>query len=556
MNLKIKRTISGKTSPQEIVAHLLKDRNIEDAKTFLNPPHPKSIPFKSFFKNEKKFDKQIEKTVKLLTSIKKQYKTIVVYTDYDADGITGGAILWETLHLLGFNVMPYVPDRKTEGYGFSKKGIDAVKKKYDPALVISVDHGIVAHEKISYAKENGIPIIVTDHHQKLETEPKDAFAIFHTDKISGAGVAYFFARELYAHFKKDSKNKKILTENFETDYLALASIGIIADLVPLVGEARAVVFHGLKAFPKVSRVGLRHLLKEAQIEGREVTPYEVGFIISPRINAFGRLHHAIDALRLLCTVSEERAVDLAKLAGKTNKLRQDLVGNAIEDATKKVDTKNKIIILSSDKWEEGIIGLIASKMVQEFYRPTIVMTKSDGYYKASARSIGGFDITKFLRSLKKFLVDVGGHSAAAGFIIEVKQVVGFKKEAIGMANKIIKDKDLVPSLSVDLSIPLSLVSLNLASQLEKLQPFGVGNPKPLFYSEAELLDARLIGKTQDHLKIVIGQQEAFPLEIVFFGEGSKFTSLSQGQKLSVVYSLTIDRWNGKETVKGMGREFI
>jgi single-stranded-DNA-specific exonuclease len=288
MKLNIKRTVGKDVSTDKILAFLLKDRGITADQEFLNPPHPKDIDFSSFFPKSFNFDKKFEKVIELLQKIKEENRTIIVYTDYDADGITGGAILWETLHLLDLKVMPYVPDRKTEGYGFSEKGIDAVKEKYDPALIISVDHGIMGHEQISYAKSLGISVIVTDHHQKGETEPEAAFAIFHTDKLSGSGVSYFFSKKIFDSFPSPTTNYQLLTTNFSGDYLALASVGTIADLVPVVGASRSVVKYGLEAFAKTRRHGILHLLKQAQIADKEISPYEIGFIIAPRINAFGR----------------------------------------------------------------------------------------------------------------------------------------------------------------------------------------------------------------------------------------------------------------------------
>ncbi|HLL61042.1 MAG TPA: DHH family phosphoesterase, partial [Candidatus Nitrosocosmicus sp.] len=256
MKLNIKRTITEDLKPEEILDLLLEDRGIKEDQDFLNPKHPKDISLKDFFEDSVRFQKDMDKTVSLLNDIKKTGKKVVVYTDYDADGITGGAILWETFFLLGFNAMPYVPHRHLEGYGFSKKGIDAVKEKFDPALIISVDHGIAAAEKITYAKSLGIPIVITDHHMKSSVNPDDALAIFHTDKLSGSGVSYFFSKELYKHFKLDSKNIAKLESHFESDYLNLATVGTIADLVPLVGPSRSLVKHGLKNFKSCCRPGI------------------------------------------------------------------------------------------------------------------------------------------------------------------------------------------------------------------------------------------------------------------------------------------------------------
>lgn len=524
-----------KISGQQLVDIIIKSRNINNVKEFIDPPSPLTISIVDF---DKKFNSSFKKILKILKEMRAKKKMVVVYTDYDADGITGGAILWETLYKLGFNAMPYVPDRKKEGYGFSIKGLDNVIKKFNPSLIISVDHGITKVKEIAYAKKKGIKIVVTDHHLRGDTLPK-ADAIFHIPALSGSGVAYFFAKEVARAFKSKG-------ELFSSDYLALASIGTVADLVPLLGPSRSLVKWGLDAFLKTRRPGIKQILKQAGIEDRRITPYEVGYIIAPRINAVGRLSDATDALRLLCTTSEVRARDLAHRVGQMNVDRQNLVVKSVEEAKSKIKgLKSNVIILVSEKWHEGIIGLIASRLAEEFYRPVIVMTKTDGFYKGSARSIPSFHITDFLKLLKKHLVDVGGHKQAAGFTIENKNIKAFITQAETKANKIIKKKDLERVVAADIKMPVSKINIELVKSLEKLEPFGVGNPRPLFLSDIIVNNLQLFGKTNNHLKIFAGT-----FELIAFNEKNKFGELSQGQKIEVVYALEIDRWRERERVRG------
>jgi single-stranded-DNA-specific exonuclease len=541
---------TDKLTNDEIVKLLVKSRHIKNLGEFLSPPSPLNFSLKDFGPYEKSF----KKILKILKEIKETNRMIVVYTDYDADGITGGAILWETLYLLGFKVMPYVPHRRLEGYGFSKKGIDNVKKQFDPALIISVDHGITKFKEIKYATTLGIKIIVTDHHLEGKVLPKKAEAIFHISALSGSGVAYFFAKEIFKQFKSKTFNFSLLTFNFNVDYLALASIGTIADLVPLTGPSRSVVKYGLEAFKKIKRVGLKQIIKESGIENKDIATYDVGFIIAPRINAIGRLEHAIDALRLLCTNDEKRARILAHKIGGLNIERQKLVQKSVEEARKKISNLQfpipKIIILTSDHWHEGIIGLIASKIAEEFYRPALILTKSDENYKGSARSIPSFHITEFLRSLKKNIIDVGGHKQAAGFTLEKKQLDGFTKNAYKLAEKLIKDKDLERKIEADLKVPLTKINLSLVKSLEALEPYGVGNPKPVFYSQGELVDAKLFGKTNDHLKIFVKDKNSLSLELIAFNQADKFQKLSRGNLINIVYTLEIDRWGERERLRG------
>ncbi|MBI3620525.1 single-stranded-DNA-specific exonuclease RecJ [Candidatus Roizmanbacteria bacterium] len=537
---------------------LLRNRKIKDIKTFLEPKDPLLLRLTDFGCGQ-----ELKKTLKLMRAIWQAKKSVVVYTDYDADGITGGAILWETLHLLGFAVMPYVPHRQNEGYGFSNRGIDQVNKLYHPALIISVDHGITAAEKVKYAKSLGISVIITDHHLKPAKLPTDAAAIFHISELSGAGVAYVLAKELYEYFKNFSKEKPSsllhLRNHFSGDYLALASIGAIADLVPLLGPTRSIVVFGLAACIKTKRLGLLEIFRQAGILGRKITPYEVGFIIAPRINAIGRLTHAIDALRLLCTTSSAKAQALAGLIGEKNRQRQDLVKTAVAEAkiqvTKKISTRAglpKLIILVSDKWHEGIIGLIAAKIGEEYYRPTIVMTKADGFLKASARSIPTFHLTRFLQSLRKYLVDVGGHAGAAGFTIRNDKVKSFISAAQKKAEKQIAKKELEKTTEVDIDIPLRHITFKLVRAQEKLQPYGVGNPAPVFISEAQILATKILGKNREHLKFIVKDPKAysFPVEMMAFGKAEQFAGLSRDQIVKIIYTVGIDRWNGEEKITG------
>lgn len=556
---------SSELNEKEIFELLLKQRKIKDREEFLKPTSPLKI---SLFDFNKKYKTQLAKVIEILKKIKLNDQMIVVYSDYDADGITGAAILWETLFLLGFKVMPYVPNRKTEGYGFSIKGIDNIKRQYDPKLIITVDHGISAKEKVAYTKSLGINVIITDHHIKPKEVLTDAEAIFHIPELSGSGVAYFFSKEIFNEIKqasvvkkersdgKTTEVKKRLEENFQTDYLSLAAIGTIADLVPLIGPSRSIVKFGLDAFTNIKRHGIKQILKEAGIENRKITPYEIGFMIGPRINALGRLEHAIDALRLLCTRNENRAFELANKVGNKNRERQNIVKNAVEEAIKKIDDshsiiRNEKIIILTGRWTEGIIGLIAAKLVEKYSRPALVLTENNEYLKGSARSIPKLDITEFLRSLKDYLIDVGGHKQAAGFTIEKKKLDKFSQEAKKRIDKMLTTDDLNPTIKVDFKIPLSKMTLKLAELIETMEPFGIGNLEPLFLSSAEIIHAQIFGKLNNHLKIYVkdNDKNSKPNELLSFFGAQKITNFKEGKKTEIIYYLKINRWASKENLK-------
>ena len=552
MKIQVKHEIKPGESltSQQIVDLLLTDRGITDTKEFLNPTSPTKIDIRDF---DPSYAKQMDHVLKLLEKIRTEDGMIVVYTDYDADGVTGGAILWETLHLLGFKTMPYVPHRVHEGYGFSKKGLDNVKKEFNPALIISVDHGIAAREKIEYAKSIGIPIIVTDHHMKPDLGPDQAEAIFHIPVLSGSGVSYFFSKAIYDHFKTKVEPAQALPLSiyFQYDYQALATIGTVADLVPLVGPSRSLVYHGLNAFSKMKRYGIKEILNSAGYENRVITPYEIGFIIAPRINAIGRLEHALDALRLLCTTSVDRARALASRIGDKNTERQDLVKTAIAEAIKQMEKEYgedvpNIIVLKSDTWHEGIIGLIASKIVEKYYRPAIVMTKIDGHYKASARSIPPFHITEFFKKNRELFVEMGGHAQAAGFLVSDEKVPELMKVISETGKTAFTEADLERIITADLKIPVTNLTLDLARTITDLAPFGIGNPHPVFMSNVAVTSPRTMGKTKDHLKFFSPNS----VEFVCFGKGDMCAELGSGAERDVIYKLEINNWNGDQRLQG------
>ena len=547
MKISFQKELKKTSGVKEVIEALLEIRGVKDESSFLSPKHPGKISLFDFgLKSE------FEKAVSLLKKVKKEGRKIIVYTDYDADGITGGAILWETLYSLGFDALPYVPHRQKEGYGFSFEGLKKIKKLYDPGLVISVDHGISAAEKIAFAKEElGIPIIVTDHHLKPKKLPEKAEAIFHIDSLSGSGVSYFFSKEVFRAFG----GGKALGDLFETDYLALASIGTIADLVPLIGPSRSIAKYGLEAFEKAKRFGIREIIKASGIEGRKITPWEIGFVIAPRINAAGRLEDATDALRLLCTKRQERAKVLAEKLSNQNRLRQNMLEAAVEKAKgllQKLYGENlpKILIVYDKDFHEGIIGLIAARLTEEFNRPAIVFTSSDGFLKASARSIKRFHITDFLRSFEELLLEVGGHAQAAGLKMEKEVFEEFLKAAVERADGLLREEDLQKRIIADLKLPLEAVSLELAKAIEALQPFGVGNPEPLFLSYGTLVKASLFGKENKHLKIWVKGEAGEPVEFILFDGGEEFFKLSREAKVEIVYSLEINRWREKEYLRG------
>lgn len=477
-------------------------------------------------------------------------ESIVVYTDYDVDGICSGTIMWETLYKLGARVMPYVPHRMKEGYGLSNTGIENVKNQFNPQLIITVDHGISAFEQIEYAKKLGIDIIIIDHHI-LAPQVPDAYAIIHTTKLCATGIVLLFCSVLkeYLKFTTLIPSLTSLSENLD-----LASFATVADLVPLTGLNRIIAKVGIQELKKTQRIGLIALIKEAQIAKEDIDVYKIGHILAPRINAIGRLKHAIDALRLLCTKDKHRAELLAEDLSIINKKRQKLSKESLNFAMQMIhddvsyqklihQKRNKIIVLSHVSFSEGVMGLIAGRLVEEFYLPVIIISEKDMNSKASARSIMGYDIVKSLRELSDLLINIGGHPMAAGFTIETKKIEIFKQRLSAKAATEIHEELLQKPLNIDLQIAFENINKNLIKEIQNLSPFGIGNPEPVFAtSNVRIKGIKFLGHDQKHIKLRLSHNESIH-DGIGFNLGYLYSQLSVGSYIDIAYSPQENKWN-------------
>ncbi len=548
MNNKVKRwEILAKLKKKEpkikdIASLLLKNRGIrtqKEEKEFFNPQNPLKLSLKELGIKEREVKKAIERIKKALKTKEK----VIVYGDYDADGICGTAILWEMLYSLHLNVLPYIPERFSEGYGLNIESIKKLKKENpDLGLIITVDHGIVADKKVDVASELGIDVIISDHHEPGKIKPK-AYATVHTLKIGGAAVAWVLAREI----AKKIKEKSIKPE----DSLELVAIGTISDQIALLGPNRSFVKYGLEKLNKTKRLGLTSLFEEASLIPGNIGPYEVGFIIAPRINAMGRLTHAIDSLRLLCTKDPRRARELAIHIGKTNQERQKIVETVVLHARKslKDGAKEGVIILAHETYHEGVIGLAAAKLVEEFYRPAIVLSKKKEISKASARSISGFNIIETIRKLESFYIEGGGHPMAAGFSIETTKIEEFKRRINKISQPLLTEEILTKKLKVDTEINFNQINWSLFEIVKFFEPTGLGNPTPTFVTkEVKVVEAKVIGKDGKHLRLRLEENDLV-FSAIAFGSGHLFNQLSLDKKVDVVYTLSVDEWNGDKRLE-------
>jgi len=558
---KTDRIKSSAYGHKEMLVRLLKIRGVKsknEAKEFIAPVHPSDIGLVDFGINKSEVRKAVARIKKAI----KNKEKVIVYGDYDGDGVTATAICWEVLYFLGADVFPFIPKRE-EGYGLNVVGIDRImKERPGVSLIITVDNGIVAGEGVEYCAKNNIDVIISDHHVKERKKPK-ALATIHTTKLSGSGVAWVLAREVI----KGLRDKELRIDS----YLDLAAIGALTDLIPLVGVNRSLVKHGLSGLNKTKRIGLLEIIKESRLELGNLGVYEVGYIIGPRLNAAGRLEDAMESLRALCVKKGEKASVLAKVLEERNRERQALTVKTTLIAKMRVEkqrgfSKKKILIVSGREFNPGVIGLVAGKLVDQFYKPAIAIYEDKKIAKGSARSITGIDIIALIRKFKDLLIDCGGHPMAAGFSIKKINIVKFKKEIEKEALKF-DDKVFIRTLKIDLEIGFPDVNYSLYKMLSLLRPYGVGNPEPVFMTRGvRVVDKRTVGRDGGHLKMKLDDPGTKKIEKIVgvvpssvdmlsymdtigFGLGNLGGEIKLGDFVDVVYTVSENVWNGQKNLQ-------
>jgi single-stranded-DNA-specific exonuclease len=495
-------------------------------KEFLNP---------SFEQILKVLPTEMQKAKKRVAEAIANKEKIVVYSDYDADGLCATAIMWETLFDIGADVMPYVPHRIKEGYGLSETAISELAKQ-GVGLIITVDQGVTAVKQVDHAKKLGIDVIITDHHVLPKNPPK-SYALVHTVALCGAGVSWRFCWEIVKDLGSSHKEK--LTERLE-----LAALATIADLVPLIGANRSIVKLGLEKLSKTKRPGILALIKASRLNGT-IGTYEIGHVLAPRINAMGRIEHGLDSLRLLCAKTQAQADRLAEILSQTNTKRQDLTQKAVTSALTMIEDDVLIGIVSNDQWHEGVIGLVASRLVETYHRPMIAISKGEVLSKGSARSIPGFNIVEAIRESSEFLIDGGGHPMAAGFTIKTEHIEVFKEKISKYAQKTIPEEILTRQIEVECELEPGDITPQNQKIIEMFQPFGIGNPAPYFLTRNMVVeDVRTVGADGKHIKL---QMDG--LNAIGFNLGSERARIRPGYKINVVYSIEEDKYAGNGSLQ-------
>jgi single-stranded-DNA-specific exonuclease len=533
----------------DIIAKILLKRNIvsfEEAKKFFRPDL--SELYSPFLMKD--MDQAVQRLVKALQS----GEHIRIYGDYDVDGTTGTALLYLVLsNLVGSRISYYIPDRINEGYGLSKEGIAKAKEDHVD-LIITVDCGITAVDEIAYAKSLGIDVIISDHHQPGDVlppadavlDPKRSDCEYPFKELAGCGVAFKLLQAVYQELNLDQEELN--------EYLDLVAIGSCADIVPLVDENRILVKNGLDLINQNPRVGIRALMESAGLARKEIQASTIVFSLAPRINAVGRMGDATRAVKLFTTSDIETARNFARILEKENQSRKNIDENTFKEAIELIETKlekknKKAYVLYKEDWHPGVIGIVASRIVERFYKPTVMIAVSDGIGKGSARSIEDFDVFQAIKQCEDLLLEFGGHKYAAGLSIELEKIPEFIERFTHFVENNITSEMLVPRIHVDAEAHLEEFTDQVLRILKLFGPFGPMNLRPVFMSRGcHILEGpQLIGK--NHMKMKVQQGHAM-FETIGFNMADKIEMLTGNhQRIDCVYTIHENVWNGKTTTQ-------
>ncbi len=496
--------------------------------------------------------KGMDSAVRRIVSAVTRGEKIAVYGDYDVDGTTSTALLHLFFREIGVDTLCYIPERCTEGYGLNAGAIKALHEK-GVRLIITVDCGTSNHDEVDIARSLGIDCIITDHHE-VSGDPPGACAFinplqqgcgFPFKGLAGVGVAFNLMVALRAGLR-DAGWFKDRIPNLKR-YLDIVCIGTVADMVPLVDENRVLASFGLKELNNTGRAGLKALIDVCRIRRGKVTAENIAYQIAPRINAAGRMERADTALRLLVTGDEREAVELARRLDRENSSRQNVEERMRREAVEMVGdgSLNRAIVLSSDNWHPGVIGIVASRLVERFYRPVVLIAVEGETGKGSVRSIKGYNVMEGLRECSGLLERYGGHKAAAGLTVRRGRIDDFKKAYTELLNRTLSDDDLVPEVELDGIVSLDEVDARLVSEIERLAPFGRSNERPLLCATGtDIVHTEVVAKR--HLRMMLRQSGRTRYAIAFDMAGSHPV---KGGRFDVAFYPYMDEWNGSRNLR-------
>ena len=548
------------TPPQETIAHLIEclgvdavvaqllaQRGIttfEEARAFFRP-HIGQLhdPF---------LMQDMDKAVARLQQAIDQKEAVMVYGDYDVDGTTSVSLLTHFLRSQDLDVTPYIPDRYAEGYGLSKKGIDTAKAA-NIKFMIALDCGVKAIEQVAYAKTLGIELIICDHHTPGDAlpdalavlDPKRSDCAYPFKELCGCGVGFKLMQGLL-----QQQGKEV---NEVIAYLDFVAVAIAADIVPMVGENRALAFLGLQQLNTHPRPGLKALMRDKPT-GQIIS--DVVFGMAPRINAAGRMKHGLDAVELLLSASDEeakkRAQEVETYNSSRREVEQDITKEALAQIVANEEENSAANVVYAPHWHKGVIGIVASRLIETYYRPTLVFTKSgEGVLAASARSVRGFDVYKAIDACRAHIIQFGGHKYAAGVTIKEENYEAFKAAFEAQVNRTITAAQKEQSLDIDVALPFASITPKLLRILKQMEPFGPENRSPVFYTEGVVDSgyAKLVGQDKSHLKARFVQESSSPIDAIGFGLGEKMDLLKKGTPLRIAYAVEENVWQGNISVQ-------
>ncbi|MDD5429030.1 MAG: single-stranded-DNA-specific exonuclease RecJ [Candidatus Omnitrophica bacterium] len=492
--------------------------------------------------------KDMEKAVSRIKKAVSAEELILIYGDYDVDGMTSVTVLYSALKKLGAKCETYIPNRIEEGYGLNSS---AIKKahKLGVSLIITVDCGITSFNEVAQASALNIDVIITDHHEILNSKVPAAHAVINPlqndckypfKHLAGVGLAYKLVKALYEG-----------TPHFAEDFLDLVSLGTVADIAPLVGENRVLAKHGLDELNRRERVGLKALMDVANLDGT-VSAGHIGFVLGPRINAMGRIGSPQKAIELLLHTDEAAALEIAKILSTENKNRQKIEAKILDEALAKVEREvnfkhHRVIVLAGENWHPGVIGIVASRIADRFYRPTILISLDGKLGKGSGRSIEQFHLFEYLLRCKDLLVGFGGHESACGITIEKDKIPEFTEMINRETAKDVDEKIFSPKLDIEMDIPLSALTEEVIKEIDSLAPFGAENPKPVLSSRNVCIKdgPRLIGKSG--FKIWVTDNRVTCEAITF--KKNNFDMPKTGSGVDLAYVPSVNNWQGVRSIQ-------
>ena len=492
--------------------------------------------------------KNMSLAVEILKKNIKTNKNILIYGDYDVDGTTSISVLYLFLKKITNNLYYYTPDRYNEGYGLSINGIDYAKKN-KCSLIIVLDCGIKAVSQVEYANEIKIDTIICDHHTPGEILPKASAVLNPKQKdcnypfkdLSACGVGF---KLVQAYCEKNN-----IPFNSIKPFFDLLAISIVADIVPLTGENRIFTYYGIKQLNTNPSVGLKSLISLMK-KSNTIGVSDIGFFLAPRINAAGRMSHANKAVELLIEQDISHAQNMSNEINNFNLNRREIDQKITKEASDKVPADNKSTVVYSSQWHKGVIGIVASKLIEKHYRPTIVFTESNGFYTGSARSIKGFNIYDAISSCTELVEQYGGHKYAAGLTVKKNNIHKFINKFENVVRRTIDDEMLMPIIDINMHIKFSEISTSFLKILKQMGPFGPGNHEPIFITKNVKIDdmPKKVGKDNTHLKISL-IHEKFSFEAIGFNMANVFNKIIMHKKFDIVYQIKENNWNGLNSIQ-------